>query len=41
MPGLACFIKDEPLNLIALEVRNDIILNIYVLSNKEKLRSLV
>jgi RNA polymerase sigma-70 factor (ECF subfamily) len=41
MPGLACFANDEPLNLIALEVRNDIILNIYVHSNKEKLRYLI
>jgi RNA polymerase sigma-70 factor (ECF subfamily) len=41
MPSLACFMHDTPLSLITLEIRNDIITNIFVHSSKEKLKSLM
>ncbi len=41
MPALACFTNGKPLSLITLEIRNDIITNIYVQSNKEKLKDLM
>jgi len=41
MPALACFTNGKPLSLITLEVRNDRIINIYVLSNQEKIKSLL
>lgn len=41
MPSLACFMYDKPLSLITLEIRNNIITNIFVHSSKEKLRSLM
>ncbi len=41
MPSLACFMHDKPLSLITLEIRNDIITNIYVHSSKEKLKTLM
>jgi RNA polymerase sigma-70 factor (ECF subfamily) len=41
MPSLACFTNGKPMSLITLEVRNDRIINIYVQSNKEKLKSLM
>src|SRR4030095_14339848 len=41
MPALACLSNGKPFSLIVLEVRNDIITNIYVHSNKEKLKNLV
>ena len=40
MPSLACFSYDTPLSLITPEIRNDVITNIFVQSNKEKLKSL-
>jgi RNA polymerase sigma-70 factor (ECF subfamily) len=40
MPALACFTYGEPLSLIILEIRNDRICNIYVQSNKSKLKYL-
>jgi RNA polymerase sigma-70 factor (ECF subfamily) len=39
-PSLACFSYDTPLSLITPEIRNDVITNIFVQSNKEKLKSL-
>ncbi|MEP6682649.1 MAG: sigma-70 family RNA polymerase sigma factor [Parafilimonas sp.] len=41
MPSLACFMHDKPLSLITLEIRNNIITNIFVHSSKEKLRLLM
>jgi len=41
MPALACFTNGKPLSLITLEIRNDRIINIYVQSNKEKLKYLM
>jgi len=41
MPALASYIHGNPLNLVILEVRNGLIANIYVQSNKEKLKKLV
>jgi len=41
MPALACFTNKEPLSLITLEIRNDRIINIYVMSNAEKIKNLV
>jgi RNA polymerase sigma-70 factor (ECF subfamily) len=41
MPSFACFSYKEPLSLITLEIRNAGICNIYVHSNKEKLKNLV
>ena len=41
MPALANFKDGEPFNLVILEVRNNYICNIYVHSNKEKLKKLV
>ena len=41
MPALACFTNGKPLSLITLEIRNDSICNIYVHSNKEKIKNLV
>jgi RNA polymerase sigma-70 factor (ECF subfamily) len=40
MPALACFSYDDPLSLIILEIRNDSICNIFVQSNKSKLKNL-
>jgi RNA polymerase sigma-70 factor (ECF subfamily) len=40
MPALACFMHNTPISLITLEVRNNIITNIFVHSSKEKLKSL-
>ena len=37
MPSLACFTHGKPISLITLEVINDVITNIFVHSNKEKL----
>ena len=41
MPSLACFMHEMPLSLITLEIRNDIITNIFVHSSKEKLKLLL
>ncbi len=41
MPALACFSNGQPFSLIILEVRNDTIANIYVHSNKEKIKNLI
>ncbi|HEY1869925.1 MAG TPA: hypothetical protein VGG71_02650, partial [Chitinophagaceae bacterium] len=41
MPALACFSFSAPLSLIVLEINNAVVSNIYVHSNKEKLRSLM
>jgi RNA polymerase sigma-70 factor (ECF subfamily) len=41
MPALACFSYAAPLSVITLEIRNNIITNIFVHSNKEKLKTLV
>jgi len=41
MPALASYINGNPLNLVILEVRNGLIANIYVQSNKEKLKKLM
>lgn len=41
MPALACFSNGKPFSLIILEVRKDIISNIYVHSNREKLKNLL
>ena len=41
MPSLACFMHNKPLSLITLEIRNNIITNIYVHSSEEKLKSLI
>jgi RNA polymerase sigma-70 factor (ECF subfamily) len=41
MPSLACFTNGTPFSLITLEVRHERIINIYVHSNKEKLKSLM
>jgi RNA polymerase sigma-70 factor (ECF subfamily) len=41
MPALACFSYATPLSVIILEIRNNIITNIFVHSSKEKLRTLV
>lgn len=41
MPALACFSYATPLSVIILEIRNNIITNIFVHSSKEKLRTLI
>jgi RNA polymerase sigma-70 factor (ECF subfamily) len=41
MPALACFSFNTPLSLIILEINNAVVSNVYVHSNKEKLRSLL
>ncbi len=41
MPSLACFTRGRPISLITLEIRNDVITNIFVHSNKEKLKSVI
>jgi RNA polymerase sigma-70 factor (ECF subfamily) len=41
MPSLACFTNNKPLSLITLEIRNDVITNIFVHSSKEKLKSVM
>jgi RNA polymerase sigma-70 factor (ECF subfamily) len=41
MPALACFSFSAPLSLIILEINHAVVSNIYVHSNKEKLRSLL
>jgi RNA polymerase sigma-70 factor (ECF subfamily) len=41
MPALACFAYEQPISLITLEIRSNAIVNIFVHSNKEKLKSLM
>ena len=40
MPALACFSFNNPISVITLEIRNNCIMNIFVHSNKEKLKTL-
>jgi RNA polymerase sigma-70 factor (ECF subfamily) len=40
MPALASFIDNKPISLITLEVNNDAVINMFIQSNPEKLKSL-